>query len=133
MINVATTAQGFFNKYGRYPDYVFFGAGLQMIPYTAYTPNISFSLANTGDEVLLLGANNQLVDGVAWGTGSLPGNVSCLAIDPSQLPMAIRPSRVSRCGRTPIVARTTLWSIRWRRRDGAHCRNSQITRSYMMA
>jgi hypothetical protein len=95
VINVATTAQGFFSKYGRYPDYVFFGAGLQMIPYTAYTPNISFSLVNTGDEVLLLGANNQLADGVAWGTGSLPGNVSCLAI-PSQIP-------------NPSIKREPLW------------------------
>jgi hypothetical protein len=98
MLNVATTAQGFFNKYGRYPDYVFFGAGAQMIPYLSYTPNISFSLANTGDEVLLLGATNQLVDGVAWGTGSLPGHVSCLAIDPNLYPLG-----------NPSIARSPLW------------------------
>lgn len=98
LINVATTAQGFFNKYGRYPDYVFFGAGTQMIPYVSYTPNISFSLANTGDEVLLLGATDQLVDGVAWGTGSLPGNVACLAIDPNLYPLS-----------NPSIARSPLW------------------------
>jgi hypothetical protein len=98
VINVATTAQGFFNKYGRYPDYVFFGAGLQMIPYLAYTPNISFSLANTGDEALLLGPTDLLVDGVAWGTGSLPGHVSCLAIDPAQYPLG-----------NPSIKREPLW------------------------
>jgi hypothetical protein len=97
-INVATTALGFFNKYGRYPDYVFFGAGIQMIPDIAYTPNISFSLANTGDEVLLLGPANQLVDGVAWGTGGLPGNVSCMAIDPNQYPLG-----------NPYISRSPLW------------------------
>jgi hypothetical protein len=95
VINVATTAQGFFDKYGRYPDYVFFGAGVQMMPYLAYTPNISFSLANTGDEVLLLGPLDQLIDGVAWGTGSLPGNVACVAI-PSQNP-------------NPSIKREPLW------------------------
>jgi phosphatidylserine/phosphatidylglycerophosphate/cardiolipin synthase-like enzyme len=97
-INVATTALGFFNKYGRYPDYVFFGAGIQMIPDIAYTPNISFSLANTGDEVLLLGPADQLVDGVAWGTGGLPGNVSCVAIDPNQYPLG-----------NPYISRSPLW------------------------
>ena len=98
VINVATTAQGFFNKYGRYPDYVFFGAGVPMIPYIAYTPNISFSLANTGDEVLLLGPTDQLVDGVAWGTGLLPGHVSCVAIDPNQYPLG-----------NPSIKREPLW------------------------
>jgi hypothetical protein len=98
VINIATTAQGFFNKYGRYPDYVFFGAGIQMIPYAAYTPNVSFALANTGDEVLLLGSTDQLIDGVAWGTGSLPGNVSCLAIDPNLYPLG-----------NPSIKREPLW------------------------
>ncbi len=98
LANVATTAQGFFNKYGRYPDYVLFGTGTQMIPYISYTPNISSSLANTGDEVLLLGPADQLVDGVAWGTGSLPGNVSCPAIDPNLYPLG-----------NPSIARTPMW------------------------
>jgi hypothetical protein len=103
VINVATTAQGFFNKYGYYPQYVFFGGtpgANQMIPYVTYTPNISFSLANTGDEVLLLGSADQLVDGVAWGTGLLPGNVSCPAIDMSQYP----PNTPN-----PSIMRSPLW------------------------
>ena len=100
-INIATTALGFFNKYGFYPQYVFFGGvpGItQMTPYITYTPNISFSLANVGDEVLLLGPIDQLIDGVAWGTGSLPGNVSCLAIDPTQYPLG-----------NPSIKRDPLW------------------------
>ncbi len=97
-INVATTAQGFFGKYGFFPDYVFFGPGVPMQPYLSYTTNISFSLANAGDEVLLLGAADQLVDGVAWGTGALPGNVSCVAIDPSLYPFG-----------NPSIKREPLW------------------------
>jgi len=104
-INVATTAQCFFNKYNRYPNYVFFGVGAQMIPYITYTPNISFALANTGDEVLLLGAANQLVDGVAWKPSvnepnTLPNNVSCLFIDMNQYP----PNTSN-----PSMMRSPLW------------------------
>jgi hypothetical protein len=97
-LNVAMTTQGFFNKYGRYPDFVFFGPGVLMTPYLTWTTVITFSLANTGDEVLLLGPTDQMVDGVAWGTGSLPGNVSCAAIDPTQYPLG-----------NPFIARSPLW------------------------
>ena len=48
--------------------------------------------------MLLLDGNDQLVDGVAWGTGALPGNVSCLAIDPSQYPAG-----------NPSIKRDPLW------------------------
>ena len=48
--------------------------------------------------MLLLGPADQLIDGVAWGTGSLPGNVSCLAIDPNQYPL-----------NNPSIARLPLW------------------------
>jgi cardiolipin synthase A/B len=104
-INVATTALGFSIKYSRFPDYVFFGAGLQMIPYITYTPNISFSLANDGDEVLLLGPADQLIDGVAWkpplgGVDALPGNISCPAIDTSQYPEGTP---------NPSIMRSPLW------------------------
>ena len=60
--------------------------------------NYCVTLANTGDEVLLLGSADQLIDGVAWGTGSLPGNVSCVAIDPNQYPLG-----------NPSIARSPLW------------------------
>ena len=101
VLNVATTGRGFFNKYGRPPDFAFFTSDVPvplMSPYLQYTPNISFSLANTGDEVLLLGATDQLIDGVAWGTGSLPGQVSCLAIDPNLYPLG-----------NPSIKRDPLW------------------------
>ncbi len=84
VIHVATTGKGFFDKYKRYPQAAFFDSVNQvplMTPYLAYTHNISFALANTGDEVLLLGPGDQLIDGVAWGVGTLPGHVSCPFID----------------------------------------------------
>ena len=100
-LNIATTAQGFFDKYGFLPQYVFFGSFggvVNLTPYITYTPNISFSLANSGDEVLVLGPADQLIDGVAWGTGVLPGNVVCLAIDPNLYPL-----------NNPSIARSPLW------------------------
>lgn len=101
VINIATTGRGFFNKYGFPPHYAFFSSDVAvplMSPYLQYTTNISFSLANAGDEVLLLDPSDLLVDGVAWGTGSLPGNVSCLAIDPSLYPLS-----------NPSIKREPLW------------------------
>jgi hypothetical protein len=116
-INVATTALGFSTKYSpRFPDYVFFGAGLQMIPYITYTPNISFALANGGDEVLLLGPSDQLIDGVAWkapvgGVDTLPGNVSCIAINPDLYPYPIP---------DPFISRSPLW------KDSDNCPNDFV-------
>jgi phosphatidylserine/phosphatidylglycerophosphate/cardiolipin synthase-like enzyme len=109
VINIATTGRGFFNKYGYAPQFAFFSSEVVvpvMSPYLQYSPNISFSLANAGDEVLLLGAIDQLVDGVAWGTGSLSGNVSCPAIDMSQYP----PNTPN-----PSIKREPLW------KDTDHC------------
>lgn len=88
--NVALTAAGFYERYGYSPDFVFYGPGEQLTPYLTWTPVISFSLVNSGDEVLLLGPTDQIVDGVAWGTGSLPGNVSCPAIAPPPYPSIMR-------------------------------------------
>ena len=58
---------------------------------------------------MLLGPSDQLVDGVAWGTGSLPGNVSCVAIDPNQYPLG-----------NPSIARSPLW------RDTDNCPNDFV-------
>ncbi len=102
-INVATTGAGFFDKYTRYPQYAFFDSVNHvplLTPYITYTSNISFSLANTGDEVLLLGPNDQLIDGVAWGVGALPGNVACPFID-----MTLYPPET----RNPSIMRNPLW------------------------
>ncbi len=103
VINVATTGYGFFNKYTRYPQFAFFDSVNHvplLTPYITYTPNISFSLANTGDEVLLLGPADQLIDGVAWGVGVLPGNVSCPFID-----MTLYPPQTP----NPSIMRSPLW------------------------
>jgi phosphatidylserine/phosphatidylglycerophosphate/cardiolipin synthase-like enzyme len=110
-INIALTAQGFFGKYGFFPEYVFFGPGLQMQPYITWTHNISFSLVNAGDEVLLLGPLDQLVDGVAWGGGFLPGNVGCVAINPDDYPPPLR---------KPSIARDPIW------KDTDNCANDFI-------
>ncbi len=40
------------------------------------------TLVNAGDEVLLLGPGDLLIDGVTWGTGSLPGHAACAAFAP---------------------------------------------------
>lgn len=42
--------------------------------YTAWATG-TISLANAGDEVVLLGPDDHVVDGVAWGVGVLPGNI----------------------------------------------------------
>jgi phosphatidylserine/phosphatidylglycerophosphate/cardiolipin synthase-like enzyme len=84
-INVAFTFRGFYEEYGRDPDFAFFEGidGVnKLTPYLAWTSAVTLTLANTGDEVLLVGPDDQIVDGVAWGTGALPGNVPCPAIAP---------------------------------------------------
>ena len=84
-INIAATFTGFYNRFGYSPQFAFFDGTpgvTRMTPYLTWTPAITFSLANTGDEVLLLGPTDRLVDGIAWGTGSLPGNIPCPAIVP---------------------------------------------------
>ncbi|HLF26010.1 MAG TPA: lamin tail domain-containing protein [Anaerolineae bacterium] len=84
-INLAGTFAGFYGEYGHDPDFAFFDGApgvTRMSPYLAWTSVVTFTLSNTGDEVLLLGAADQLVDGLAWGTGTLPGNVACPALVP---------------------------------------------------
>jgi phosphatidylserine/phosphatidylglycerophosphate/cardiolipin synthase-like enzyme len=112
-LNIGLTAAGFFNKYGFLPHYAFFTdaqhPAIPLTPYLAWTSNISFSLSNSGDEVLLLNANDQLVDGVAWGIGSLPGNVSCLAINPADYPLG-----------NPSIKRDPLW------KDSDNCPNDFV-------
>ena len=49
--------------------------------------------------MLLLNANDQLVDGIARGIGSLPGNVSCAAINPNDYPLG-----------NPSIRRDPLWT-----------------------
>jgi len=84
-INIAGTFAGFYNRFGYDPNFAFFDGAPgvnRMSPYLTWTSAVTFALANSGDEVLLLGPGDQMVDGVAWGTGALPANVSCAAIVP---------------------------------------------------
>jgi hypothetical protein len=84
-INIAGTFAGFYNRFGYDPNFAFFDgtSGVnRMTPYLSWTSAVTLTLANSGDELLLLGPSDQLVDGVAWGTGALPGNVTCPAIVP---------------------------------------------------
>jgi len=84
-INIAATFTGFYGDFGYDPDFAFFEGipGVsRMTPYLAWTSAATLTLANAGDEVLLLGPDDQLIDGVAWGTGGLPGHASCPAIAP---------------------------------------------------
>jgi phosphatidylserine/phosphatidylglycerophosphate/cardiolipin synthase-like enzyme len=84
-INIAGTFAGFYNRFGVDPNFAFFDGvpGIsRMAPYLTWTAVMTFALANAGDEVLLLGPTDQRVDGVAWGTGTLPDNIPCAAIVP---------------------------------------------------
>lgn len=84
-INIAGTFAGFYNRFGYDPHFAFFDGvpGVtRLSPYLTWTSAITFALANSGDEVLLLGPSDQIVDGVSWGTGALPGNIACSAIVP---------------------------------------------------
>ena len=72
---MALKSTGFFALYGFKPTY-------EVINTDAAVPNMSvysawatgtISLANTGDEVLLLNGSDVPVDVVTYGTGSYPG------------------------------------------------------------
>lgn len=72
---IALRATGFYALYGQWPDYEIFDTTPQvpdMIRYTTWATG-NLSLANRGDEVLLLGPDDTLVDGVSYGRGNLPG------------------------------------------------------------
>ncbi len=78
LVVVAKNAAQFLNRFGFYPNYelVTSGGGLtdtasvpNLSKYTAWASG-SLSLANDGDEVLLLGPSNQIVDSVAWENGN---------------------------------------------------------------
>ncbi len=75
---VALKASGYYALYGQYPDY-------EIVETVAAVPNLSkysawasgsMALSNSGDEVLLLDASDQLVDAVVYEGGSLAGVVA---------------------------------------------------------
>ena len=74
---IARNAAQFHNRFGFDPNFELVTTGVftdtlsvpNLDKYTAWATG-SFSLANDGDEVLLLGPNNELVDSVAWSNGN---------------------------------------------------------------
>lgn len=80
-IIIATTATGFFDYFGFYPDYevVETHPDIPLLPKDPHWghPDTFIQLGNQGDEVLLLDPNNQLVDIVVYGNGYYPGVTPC--------------------------------------------------------
>ncbi|MFO7538295.1 MAG: lamin tail domain-containing protein [Chloroflexota bacterium] len=80
-IVIATTATGFYDYFGFNPDYevVDTDPTVPVLPKDPHWghPDTFIQLGNQGDEVLLLDANNQLVDILVYGNGSYPGITPC--------------------------------------------------------
>jgi len=71
-IIVANVATAFYADYGFYPNFEMRNS-TALVPDMVHYPtwaNGSIALRNAGDDVLLLDANNQVVDGVSWGDSS---------------------------------------------------------------
>ncbi|MGQ9628132.1 MAG: lamin tail domain-containing protein, partial [Anaerolineae bacterium] len=69
---IAKSGVQFQSRFGFYPDFEFRGDTPQvpdMIPYPAWSSG-RWALANGGDEVLLLGPDDRIVDAVAYGGGN---------------------------------------------------------------
>lgn len=78
---VATTATGFFAKFGKNPDFEILNtdpavSSLIDDPNWGST-NTYLQLGNAGDEVILRDPNNQVIDVVTYGSGSYPGVTAC--------------------------------------------------------
>jgi uncharacterized repeat protein (TIGR01451 family) len=80
-IVIATTATGFFDYFGFYPDYevVETHPNVPLLPKDPHWghPDTFIQLGNQGDEVLLLSPDNQLIDIVVYGNGYYPGVTPC--------------------------------------------------------
>ena len=69
VIVIAQSATGFFNLYGRLPDYEVIDSNPNvpdMEPYVVWASG-SFALNNDGDEVVLVGPDNVILDAVNYG------------------------------------------------------------------
>jgi hypothetical protein len=73
VIVIANSAKSYYARYDRYPDYEMedtLSAVPDMVLYLAWAgPYIR--LSNLGDEVIVLGPDDQVVDAVSWGTSTL--------------------------------------------------------------
>lgn len=75
---VAGMATTFFSLHGFYPDYEIVDSHpfiANLVKYTSWASG-SFNLSNSGDEVLILGPDDEIVDAVSWGS-------STFAFDPA--------------------------------------------------
>jgi phosphatidylserine/phosphatidylglycerophosphate/cardiolipin synthase-like enzyme len=80
-IVVATTATGFWSLFGFYPDFEILDT-LSIVPLLIDDPSwgdpgVFIQLGNLGDEVLLRGPDDQIIDAIAYGIGAVPGITSC--------------------------------------------------------
>ena len=78
---IATTATGFFAEFGKTPDFEILNTDAA-VPSMIDDPNWGstntyLQLGNAGDEVILRGANYQVIDVVTYGSGSYPGVIAC--------------------------------------------------------
>ncbi|MCP4420295.1 MAG: hypothetical protein GY805_27130 [Chloroflexi bacterium] len=83
-IVVATAATAFFTEYGVNPDFELLSTNTAvptLIDDPAWgDPSALLQLANGGDEVIFRDPNDQVVDVIAYGTGSYPGIIPCTAV-----------------------------------------------------
>ncbi|MCB9446588.1 MAG: lamin tail domain-containing protein, partial [Ardenticatenaceae bacterium] len=78
---IATTATGFFAEFGKNPDFEILETSTavpNLIDDPAWgSTNTYLQLGNSGDEVILRNASNQVIDVVTYGSGSYPGVTAC--------------------------------------------------------
>ena len=78
---IAATATGFYGQFGFQPDFEVFDSD-PFVPdleddKSWGDPAAILQLANQGDEVIVRGPSGNIVEAIAYGSGWLPGNVSC--------------------------------------------------------
>ncbi len=78
---VATSAQDFWQEYGRWPDFEILETSL-LVPNLIDDPywgdsSTFFRLGNLGDEVILRDRTDRIIDALAYGSGALPGMTGC--------------------------------------------------------
>ncbi len=81
---VALTASGFRAEFGYDPDFEIVNS-LNEVPDliddpTWGHPAALLRLGNQGDEIILRNPDDQIVDGIAYGSGHLPGTVACSTV-----------------------------------------------------
>jgi hypothetical protein len=80
-IVIATTATAFFTEHGVNPDFEILATNTavpSLIDDLAWGDPATFlQLGNSGDEIILRNPSGQVVDAIAYGTGSYPGVVPC--------------------------------------------------------